>query len=196
MRERAKFLSRREWQDGDQMLRIIRDAPLVVELPERVVLWTAVMRRLAAQGGPSAGTRRDALPREYASPSGPYAVWLNVSARASEQAVREALPWLRSLGTRESLCRAEPVEPGRLPELRLAAGEASEDAGELAEGMLLEVRDVRPDVTLADLAKPDCYRAARWAVPGAFEQLDTEVRMFRRLPWSDPARALAEGALR
>lgn len=183
-RERAKALSPvDERRAAEEILAAIRDAPLFLEPPERVVLWTATMRRLAAQSGPSAGIRRDALPREHASPSGPYTVWFDLPDGDARQRVLEVLPWLRSLGTRESLCRSEPMEPGAAPQGELAAGEVPRDSEPPSGGVAIEVREVAPDATLDRIEDRGAYRPALWALPGAFRPLDERARVFERGSW-------------
>ncbi len=198
-RERAKQTGpRREPEVAEEVLSVVRGAPLLVELPPRVVLWTATMRRLAAQGGPRPGTRRDALPREYASPAGPYSVWLDLPDEPAAGVVRAVAPWIRSLGTRDSLCLAEPVDPGAEPDLPAAAGEAAGTTGSADEGTLVELRDLRKDVTSAELmaAKTDPYVPVLWALPGVFRPLDEHARVFDRTGWARPAAVLAHGGAR
>lgn len=183
-RERAKTRSpSNEARDAHRMLTRVRDAPLFIEPPEQVTLWTATVRRLAAQRGPSAGIRRDALPREFASPSGPYTIWVDLPDEGGGEEVLEALPWLRSLGTRESLCQAARVERGAAPRRQLAGGEVPEAAESPTEGVLVELKDLAPDATLEGLESGEAYRSVVWALPGDFLPVDESARVFERRPW-------------
>jgi hypothetical protein len=179
-REMARCNGLSEAETAEEMLAYLRARPLVVEMPDTVVLFSVTIRRLAPQRTPGTigiDIRQDALPREYALPSGPYRVWIDLDERAWG-AVRHTLPWLRALGTRDSLCRAVAVESmGDVP-WDVAAGEVTTSA---ADGTTtLELRDLNHDVRLDDLDRPRGrpYRTAVWKLPGRIDPIDETARVF------------------
>lgn len=194
-REQAKQHGQPESAVAQPVFEAVAGCPLVVAPPERVTLCSATVRRLAPQRKPRrAGIdiRSDALPREYALASGPFWVWMELDDLAWQR-LRSVLPWLRALGTRDSLCTAGPAEDG-LPDWTRVAGEVRDEAIHTAwgQGSVVELRDLERDVTFETVMQgAHRLRPCAWGLPGDVEPLDETVRIFRLRPWRDAGQVLA-----
>lgn len=182
-RERAKQTGADEMRAGQELLSLVNTCPVAVEMPERVVMTATTIRRLVPQRKPGKqdiDIRRDALPREYAFPSGPFRIWLEVDDRAWEE-VRSVLPWLRALGTRESLCCAIPLDgAGEVPWHLVACP----DLDVSGSGTRLELTDLKPRLNLQELQERESkpYQTVPWRLPGQIQVLDESTRQFVRQP--------------
>ena len=100
---------------GSRLFDVVRDAPLEVEPPDRVVIFRAFIKRLKpekVEKGQVGTVLESTGIREYCLADGPMFISIDVMDPDVDR-VRHALLWLRRLGTTDSLLSVRLVD--RIP---------------------------------------------------------------------------------